>query len=344
MAEQNARDVPRREVLRITAVVGAAALVGGGLLKFAVRRAGLHRVRETRTQMGTLVEISVVHPDGSVAREMLSATFDEMDRLEGLLSRHREGADVWRLNSRGVLSGPAPEVVEVLARAVEYSTMTEGAFDVTVAPVLTLYSESFEQTGGPPSDADLSRALTLVDFRQLAVSRDEIALGTPGMSVTLDGIAKGYIVDRAVAALMDRGAEGVLVNAGGDISTWGDGLLGDGWTVAIQHPRAADRHLEVLELHGESVATSGDYMQSLSADRRYHHIVDPRTGTSPDHTSAVSVVTTSAMAADALATGVLVLGPREGLALIDRLADVEALIVTKDQEVVRSKGLWRYLA
>ncbi len=342
--ERSGPDVSRRHVLRIAALSGVGLLAGGGLVKAVVRRAGFHRIRETRTQMGTLVEISVVHSDASVARSMAGATFDEMERLEGLLSRHREGTDIWRLNSDGFLSGPAPEVVEVLRRAVEYSAMTGGAFDVTVAPLLTLYSESFSRTGGPPSDTDLRRALTLVDFHELAVSEEKIALGKPGMAITVDGIAKGYIVDRAVATLVDRGAESVLVNAGGDMSSSGDGLWGDGWTVAIQDPRAADRHLEVLELRGESVATSGDYMQYLSADRRHHHIVDPRTGRSPDHTSAVSVVTTSAMAADALSTAVMVLGPREGLDLIDRLPDAEAMIVTKDQEVLRSKGLSRYYA
>jgi len=159
----------------------------------------------------------------------------------------------------------------------------------------------------------------------------------------LDGIAKGYIVDRAVEVLRRRGADRVLVNAGGDMASAGEALGGAAWRIGLQDPRVPDGNLGVVQLQGESVATSGDYMQYLTPDMSLHHILDPRTGSSPGHTSGVSVVAPSAMAADALSTAALVLGPRAGIELLDRLDGIEGMIVMKDQAVLRSRGLGRYI-
>ena len=344
MAETTGHRIDRRQLLRITAVAGVSVVLGGGLICAVMQRARLKQVRETRSLMGTLVVITVVHPDRDAARRIIALTFDEMERLEDLLSRHREGTPIWDLNESGMVDSPPREVVEVFERALEYSTVTVGAFDITVAPLLDLYASSYSERGAPPSAPELSRALALVGSENVAVESGRIRLDKPGMAVTLDGIAKGYIVDRAVGVLSEQGAERVLVDAGGDMSSAGEGLLGGGWRIAIQDPRARDRRLGVLELQGESVATSGDYMQYFTEDMSTHHIVDPRTGASPEHSSAVTIVTSSAMKADALATAVLVLGPEEGLTLMDRLEDVEGMIVTKEQEVIVSKGLDRYLS
>jgi thiamine biosynthesis lipoprotein len=176
------------------------------------------------------------------------------------------------------------------------------------------------------------------------MSEGEIAFGKAGMAVTLDGIAKGYIVDQAVEVLKTRGATSVLVNAGGDIASAGESFGGDPWRIGLQDPRVADGSLGVLGLRGESVATSGDYVHYLTPDMSLHHILDPRTGSSPEHTSGVSVVAPSAMAADALSTATLVLGPREGIELLDRLDGIEGMIVTKDQTVRSSRGLSKYRA
>ena len=344
MSDASGRSLPRRQVLRITATVGASAILGGGLLRAALERAGFHRVRQTRTQMGTLVTISAVHQDAEAARMMVADTFDEIERLESLLSRHRVGTPVWSLNETGVVRAPPPEVLEVVQKGLDYSALTAGAFDITIAPLLNLYDSSFSETGVAPPREKVRRALALVGFHHVRVSDREIAFQKAGMAVTLDGIAKGYIVDRAVEVLRKRGAARVLVNAGGDMASAGEALGGDAWKIGLQDPRVPDGSLGVVQLRGESVATSGDYMQYLTPDMSLHHILDPRTGLSPTHTSGVSVVAPSAMAADALSTAALVLGPREGMELLDRLEGIEGMIVTKDQVVLKSRGLGRYTA
>ncbi|MEC9298363.1 MAG: FAD:protein FMN transferase [Gemmatimonadota bacterium] len=344
MSDTPNRSLPRRQALRITATVGVSAVLGGGLLRAALERVGLHRVRQTRTQMGTLVTISAVHPNAEAARIMVADTFDEIERLESLLSRHRAGTPVWRLNETGVLRAPPPEVLDVIQKGLDYSALTAGAFDMTIAPLLNLYNSSFSETGGAPPREQIQRALVLVGSERVQVGPGEIAFEKAGMAVTLDGIAKGYIVDRAVEVLRRRGAERVLVNAGGDMASAGEALGGDAWRIGLQDPRVPDGNLGVVQLQGESVATSGDYVQYLTPDMSLHHIIDPRTGSSPGHTSGVSVVAPSAMAADALSTAALVLGPRDGMELLDRLEGIEGMIVTKDQAVLRSRGLDQYTA
>ncbi|MCH8812709.1 MAG: FAD:protein FMN transferase [Gemmatimonadetes bacterium] len=344
MSDTPGRSLPRRQALRITATVGVSAVLGGGLLRAALERAGLHRVRQTRTQMGTLVTISAVHPDAEAARMMVASTFDEIERLESLLSRHRVGTPVWSLNETGVVRAPPRELLEVVRKGIDYWALTAGAFDMTIAPLLNLYYSSFAETGVAPPREEIQRALALVGSEHVRVSDGEIAFEKAGMAVTLDGIAKGYIVDRAVEVLRKRGAERVLVNAGGDMASAGEALGGDAWRIALQDPRVPDGSLGVVRLQGESIATSGDYMQFLTPDMSLHHILDPRTGLSPEHTSGVSVVAPSAMAADALSTATLVLGPGEGMELLDRLDGIEGMIITKDQTVLRSRGLGRYTA
>ncbi len=292
--------------------------------------------------MGTLVSITIVHPDGAEARAMAEKAFDEMERLEQVLSRHRSGTSLARLNERGSITDAPLELLEVVRHAIRYSELTGGAFDVTVTPVLELYRASFADSGASPGDAELREALSLVGYRGIKVAGSEIELDRPGMSLTLDGIAKGYVVDSVVRVLAGAGAQRVVVDAGGDMSSSPQTERSEPWRVAIQDPRETGTSVDVLRLRGESVATSGDYMQSFTQDRSVHHIIDPRTGSSPAYAASVSVVTPTAMAADALSTAVMVMGPGDGLRLLEEMEGVEGLIVTKGRDVLRTRGFRRY--
>ena len=199
--------------------MGASAILGGGLLRAALERAGLHQVRQTRTQMGTLVTITVVHPDAEAGRMMVAATFDEIERLESLLSRHRAGTPVWSLNENGVVRAPPREVLEVVRKGLDYSALTAGAFDMTIAPVLNLYNSSFSETGAAPPQEEVRRALALVGFQHVQVSDREIAFEKGGMAVSLDGIAKGYIVDRGRG-----GSSGARCHEGASQRRWRYGV------------------------------------------------------------------------------------------------------------------------
>jgi thiamine biosynthesis lipoprotein len=295
--------------------------------------------------MGMRVTVTAMHPDVALARSIVEDAFGEIERLESIFSRHRPGTPLDQLNRTGILHGAPQELLTVLAAARRFSELTDGAFDPTVAPLLSLYEREFTASGKLPPEADIDKALALVDYRAVIIEQGTVRLVKPGMALTLDGVAKGFIVDRAAAGLLAAGAERVMVEAGGDVASTGrpgDGF--DGWQLAIQDPREANGVLGVLTIDGEGVSTSGDYVHTFSDDREAHHIVDPRTGRSPDDASSATIIAPTAMEADALSTSVLVLGPTEGVALLDRLDGVEGLIVTKDGTAVRSAGLGRYLS
>lgn len=331
------RRIDRRQALRITAVAGLGAAFVGGLGGGLLRRLGLRRVRETRPRMGTVVTLTVVSPDADAAHAWIGDAFGEMERLEGVLSRHRADSALGRLNREGRLPRPPAELVEVLTHAQELSRRSEGAFDVTVLPVLTLWERSLA-AASPPAEREVAHALERVDHRALRIGEEAVVLERPGMAVTLDGIAKGFIVDRTLELLVARGAERVLVDAGGDMASVGAGADDEGWTVGLQDPHA-DALLGLVRLGGDCVATSGDYMRTFTDDRRNHHILDPRTGRSPEETSSVSVISGTAMGADALSTTLLVLGPERGLELLEETPGAEGMIVTKRGARVRSSGL-----
>ncbi len=341
-------DVPtsthtRRQVLKITAVAGVSLAFGGTVTAGLLRLAGLRRVSSTRTQMGTRVTVTVIHPDAAVARSLVTTAFDEMARLEGILSRHQRGTAVDRLNREGILHDSPPELLHLLNESRRYSEMTDGAFDSTIAPLLQLYETTATHSGRVPEKSELEKARSLVGYRELYIDGSVVAFGEPGMAITLDGIAKGYIVDLTAQALVSGGTDEVMVEAGGDVASVGGDATSDGWRFALQDPRDSKGILGVVQLRDGGVATSGDYMQTFGEDLTLHHILDPRTGRSPEHTSGVTVIAPTAMEADALSTSVFVLGPIEGLELLDRLEGPEGLIISKEQETFATKGFARYL-
>jgi thiamine biosynthesis lipoprotein len=342
VSDQRKPGLPRREALRITAVAGVSLALGGGLVAEVLRQAGLYRSRVTRTQLGTLVTITVVHPDKTSAHAMVDRAFAEIERLENVLSRYRPETPLARLNREGSLAGAPEELTFVLDRALQYGRMTGGAFDVTVAPLVDLYKAHFAGTDVPPPDARVEQARALVDYRAVRVEGERVFLDRPGASVTLDGIAKGYVVDKALAALMAAGAERVLVAASGDMAPGALPGSDEPWRIAVQDPRS-DGSLGVLALEADCVASSGDYEQAFTRDLRYNHIIDPRTGRSPENTSGVTVVGPTALDADAISTSSFVLGPNEGLAFLERLDGVEGMVVSKDQQQFRTRGFKHYL-
>ena len=333
----------RRQALRITAVTGISLALGGGMVAALLREAGLHRVGSTRIRMGTPVTMTLVHPDPKLAAELVERAFHEMDRLEEILSRHRPHTPLSVLNREGTLRTPPGELTLVLDRALHYAARSNGAFDPTVLPLLEFHRGRTGPVDSQGFREALAGVLALVDHRGVSREDHRISL-EPGMGLTLDGIATGFVVDRVVELLGVGGVERVLVDAGGDMaSTHRDGVASPPWEVALQHPRDRGATLGTLHLKGNAVATSGDYVQFLSADHGVHHILDPRTGLSPEETSGVSVVAPNAMDADALSTAAFVLGPEAGASFLAATPGVEGLLVTREGRMVTTPGFSSHL-
>lgn len=318
----------RRRFLQITAATTAvsAAWLVGRRLPSGPR---LTTVTATRTLMGTVINLAVSGADAAAAESAVAATFAEMERLIAAFDHRRADSPLALLNRTGRLDAPPPELVEVISRARQYSLLSGGAFDISVKPLVDAYA-----AGDPAAAAQRA----LVDYRRIAVAPESLSL-EQGMALTLDGIAKGRVVDGATAVLQARGFENILVEAGGDLMGLGARPDGAPWRVGINHPRRTGAELlGVLPVSMQAVATSGDYRHAFSQDFRRHHIIDPRSGVSPTDLAGVTVIAPSATDADALSTAVMVLGSEEGLALAERLAHVQALIVTKEMEVRQTAG------
>lgn len=325
----------KRLLLEILGFVLVVALVA----TYAVRRSGglgePATLQDQRIMMGTVVSVTVFTHDEERGREAIEAAFTEVARVEAMTSRHAEESEVSRINDPGRRDRRIPvsrELATVLERSLHFSRLSGGAFDVTVAPLVVLWL-------GPegvrvPSAAAIRAALPKVDYRKLTVNTGTGTLTLPaGRSVDLDGIAKGYAVDRAVRILRLRGIEAAIVDAGGNIGLLGEPPRGGMWRIGIKHPRE-DGLLGTLLMERGSVATSGDYQHfAVVKGVRYHHLLDPKTGRPTSGVMSVTITTARAIDADALSTAVFVLGAEKGMKLVEELDGVEAVIVTGGEQV-----------
>jgi FAD:protein FMN transferase len=328
MNKSNQPTLTRRQFLQITAVTGGLLAAGyGGYKQQQAAKTAVWR--ESRTLMGTLINLVLVGDNDSRIRTVAAATFAEMTRLVTLFDHRQPAGPLAQLNREGALTNAPPELVEVIGLALHYGDLSGGAFDISIKPLLDRARQS--ENGS-------AQARSLVDYRQIVVTGRTISLAQPGMALTLDGIAKGRVVDGAVALLREAGFTNVLVDAGGDLVGNGRRVDGTPWQIAVAHPRIPETAVSHLPVTAQAVATSGDYRHTFSNDFRHHHIIDPRRGQSPPELAGVTVTAPSALDADALSTALMVMGTADGLALIERLPHVEALLVSKTLDVYQSSG------
>lgn len=327
--------VSRRAMLHILAVGGAAGVAWkAGLLG----RSAVSPATRSRVLMGTTVRLAVLGDDRDAAQSAADETLQRMADLEALLSGYRPDSELSRLNANGAVRNASDALVDVLLLADRISRLGEGAFDVTVQPVLQLYRDRIEQQHELPGPEAIERAVSLVDFRAVRLDGRDVFLTRPGMRVTVDGVGKGFVVDRGVDVLRKRGFGSVFVDAGGDLVAAGDKGAGTPWRIGIRGPRRALALQARFDVRNQAAATSGDYMQPFTPDYRQHHIIDPRTGYSPPELASSTVVAPDAATADALATLTMVLGPDKGRALLEDLPDCEGYFVSKDLAVTRTSG------
>jgi thiamine biosynthesis lipoprotein len=300
-------------------------------------------VTMTRAQylMGTIADITAVAPSEALAQEAITAGFHEIRRLEQLLSTWIEASELSRVNAA---AGRHPvavsaETFELLARAVEIGALTGGAFDVTVGPAVRLWKVT--EADRVPTTMELAITAQYVDYRLLRLDREPRTafLEQPGMQIDIGGIGKGYAAEHAAAVMREAGATGGLIGIAGDFRIFGRRADGTAWPIGIQHPRRPNEVLATLESVDEAVSTSGDYERFFFKDGiRYHHILDPRILRPARLCQSVTIVASDATTADGLATGVFVMGPEQGMALVERLG-IAAVIVDSQGHVTISSRL-----
>jgi len=297
-------------------------------------------VSQTKLAMGTFVSMTLLHSSKDQAEEAIALAFDEVQRLEQLLSRYDKTTPVYQLNREGVLRDVSPEVGDVMSHSLRFHEITHGYFDVTVKPAVDFFKEMVFEQKSNPTENQLKEVLSLINARNISYQDKTIHFKKEGMGVTFDGIAKGYIVDRAAEVLSDRGIENYLINAGGDIRTKGSKQGKQPWLVAIEDPEKRQKYPDVIQMRDGAIATSGNYEVYFDKERMFHHIVNPMTGVSPCSSVSVSISAKTTMEADALATSVFVMGPREGTDFVNSIPHCSSLVIAKDGALLKSSR-WR---
>jgi FAD:protein FMN transferase len=301
-------------------------------------------VERSRLAMGAPLHLTAWTVDQPGAEAAFEQVFAEVNRLEKLMSTWIADSDVVRVNQMaGVRPVPvSADVRDVLSTARQISEWTGGKFDVTFGVLSGLWKFDQDQDNVVPDMREARRRLPLIDYRGIQIddAAGTVFLMRKRMSIHLGGIGKGFAIDRAVEILRQRGVRDFMIQDGGDIYVAG---LKDGhpWRLGIQDPRgSANQIFAEVDLTDGTFSTSGDYERFFVKDgRRYHHILDPATGEPARGTRSVTIVTNRAVIADGLSTGVFILGPKAGMALIEKLPDVEGVIMSDENEVLISSGL-----
>jgi thiamine biosynthesis lipoprotein len=290
--------------------------------------------------MGTRIAVELAAGDAAAAEKAIDAVIAEMHRIDVLMSVYKPDSQVSRVN-RDAAAGPVkvdPELAALVARALEFSEMSGGAFDITYASVGYLYDYRAHKH---PSDSQIAAALPGINWRHVVVDlpASTIRFTRPGVRIDLGGIAKGYAVDTSIAILQTLGITHATVTAGGDSRIIGD-RDGRPWIVGIRHPDDKDRVIARIPLEDAAISTSGDYERYFDEGGvRYHHIIDPKTGKSPHGVRSVTIIAPTSTLAEGLTKSVFIMGPERGLALVEGKTDCDAVVVTAEGKVVYSKGL-----
>ncbi len=299
--------------------------------------------KKSKILMDTLVTITVVSDSENHAENAIDNAFSEIEKIEKMSSFFLPDSEISRINKSAGISAVkiSPEILDLLTRAQYVSEKTRGAFDITIGPVETLY-DFYKKI--KPDGSTIRQSLQLVGYKNLIIDRNRSAafLRKKGMLVDPGGIAKGYAADKAVETLKKDGIMSGLVAVAGEIKAFGLKPDRRAWKIGIRHPRAENKEDDIMatiELNDMAISTSGDYERFFILDgKRYHHILSPQTGQSAAQCESVSIMTKDAAFTDAFATGVFVLGPAEGIKLLEEIG-IEGIVVDNEGKVHMTPGI-----
>ncbi len=293
-----------------------------------------------RAIMGTSTMVELLSETSQQASQCSELVFKEMHRIDELMSPYIEKSELSRVNREATQGSVkiSRELFNLIKRSIEFSELSNGAFDITFASVGYLYDYRTKQH---PSKQQIKHQLDAINYKNIKLneSLSSISFSNKNTRIDLGGIAKGYVVDNAIQILKDCGIKNALVSAGGDSRILGD-KDGRPWVMGVRHPRDKNKVVVSIPLNDAAISTSGDYERYfIENDTRYHHIIKPSTGQSANDTWSASVMANEAITSDALSTTLFVLGSEKALTLINSLDDIEAIVIDAKGKMFYSNGL-----
>ena len=300
----------------------------------------------TENIMGTKVAVELWHEDSAVAAQSMAAVMDDMRAVDNAMSPSITQSELYRVNQRAAYEPVviSAELFALIAKAQYFSKLSDGAFDISFASLGRFYSyrKSYRKNQASDQQQILSYLEAInYQFIELDKAHSSIRFNHPQLKIDLGGIAKGYAVDRAIELLRRQGIHSAIVSAGGDSRILGD-RQGTPWVMGVRHPRKSKEYVVKLPLIDTAISTSGDYERFyMDGEVRVHHILNPKTGLSASRVQSVSVLAPKAVDSDALSTTVFVLGVQEGLALVNSMPGIDAVIIDSRGLLHYSQGLLR---
>jgi thiamine biosynthesis lipoprotein len=294
--------------------------------------------------MGNRFQLSAVSESESLANEAIDAGIEEIRRIEKLLTTFNEESETAAINRN---AGIKPEVVsqetfELIERSIRISEITRGAFDITYGSVDKRLWNFDAEMNKLPDAATASKMVRLINYRNILLNKADfsVMLKEKGMRIGFGGIGKGYAAEKAKLKMKNIGIDSGIVNASGDMTTWGKQPSGKPWTIGIADPNAKERIFSYMNISDMAVATSGNYEKFIVVNgQKYSHTINPRTGLPVNGIKSVTIICTNAEIADAMATPVMIMGIRTGLDMINQINNLEAIIVDDNDEVYASENI-----
>ena len=304
---------------------------------------GQNTFKKTLKLMGSRFEITVIATDEKQSNEYIHLATNEIKRIEKLISSWDKNSQTTTINQN---AGMQPvkvdkELFNLIERAIQIAKLTGGAFDISYASMdrIWKFDGSMKEM---PSVAAIKNSVSKVGYQNIILNKEEqtVFLKLKGMKIGFGAIGKGYAADKAKKLLIKKGVKGGIINASGDMNTWGLQTNGKPWNVGITNPLNKNKTFALFPLHNSAVVTSGNYEKYVVFNKkRYTHIIDPRTGYPSSGIVSVSVFAPSAELADALATSIFVMGLDVGIHTMNQLKGVECIIVTDEGKIVSSNNI-----
>jgi len=315
--------------MKKTSVLVLTFLILAAIVSCSIQKDSVYK--KSMPLMDTIVSITVVSDSKEIAEKAMEEAFGKIDSFGYLINFYSEKSELSEINRNAGIrkTRVSPETLDVIEKAVLASEKSLGAFDPSIGPIVKLWDFADKKM---PSEKEVTHALPLVNYRDIIIDRNAstVLLSKKGMMLDLGAIAKGYAADMAVDSLIKKGIQSGLVSIAGDIRTFGLKPDKKPWTIGIKNPRQTgtkDEIIAMARLTDKAISTSGDYERYfITAGRRYHHILDPKTGFPAETCRSVSIVTDKAVDSDAFSTAIFVLGPDKGMKLAKDLG-MGALII-----------------
>jgi thiamine biosynthesis lipoprotein len=294
--------------------------------------------------MGNLFELSVVAESEQWANERIDEGIKEIQRIERLLTTFSDDSETNQVNASAGIKPVevSRETFELIKRSIMISNVTQGSFDITYGSIDKRLWNFDQQMTSLPDFETARKMVRLINYRNIILDEEKctVYLSQPRMRIGFGGIGKGYAAERAKAIMKQQGVTSGVVNASGDLTAWGLQPNGKKWTIGIANPDVSSQVFSKLNISEMAVATSGNYEKFIVIDgKKYSHTINPRTGMPVTGIKSVTIITTNAEIADAMATPVTIMGVRAGLDMINQMKDIEAIVIDDNDRLYTSKGI-----